>query len=112
MVTRERTNGWFIEFTRFHGPNVVSCNIFAGHTRTPLIGAYLPPLTMEHLPYFEEALQIFKGMDPIVLGYFNVDLDDTQSLCSQFMVDLLTDFSIINLVRHSRQLCRFQNLKT
>ena len=90
----------------------MSCKIATRHTQTPLVGAYPPPSMLDHLPYFEEALQKFKGLDPIVLGYFNVDLDDTQSLCSQFMVDLLTDFSIINLVRHSRQLCRFQDLKT
>ena len=100
MVTRERTNGWVIEFTRFHGPNVVSCDIFAGHTRTPLIGAYLPPLTMEHLPYFEETLQIFKGMDPIVLGYFNMGLYDAQSSQCQLVADLLTELGIIYVVLH------------
>ena len=112
LMRREQSNRWDIESTRFHDPNVVSCEIVTGHTRTLLVSVYLPPSTLEHLLNFEEKIQIFKGLDPIFLGSFNVDLDNTQSLCSQFMVDLLTDFSIINLVRHSRQLCRFQDLKT
>ena len=62
LVTRERPNGWGIESMRFHGTNVVSCEIFTGHTRTPIVGAYLPPSTLEHLPDLYEALQHFKGM--------------------------------------------------
>ena len=50
MVTRECSNGWGIESTRFHRTNVVSCEIVSGHTRTPLVGAYLPSSTLEHLP--------------------------------------------------------------
>ena len=47
LMKRERPVGWGIESTRYHGPNVASCKVFIGLTRTPLFGAYLPPLTLE-----------------------------------------------------------------
>ena len=43
LVTRERPVWWGIESTRYHRPNVVSCEIVTVITRTPLVGAYLPP---------------------------------------------------------------------
>ena len=49
MVTTEWHNRWGIKLTRFHRPNVVSCKIVTRHIWTPLVGAYLPPLTLEHL---------------------------------------------------------------
>ena len=39
LVMRERTGGWGIESMSFHGPNVVSCDIFTGHTRILIVGA-------------------------------------------------------------------------
>ena len=111
-MTRERTSRWGIESTRFHGPNVVSCKIVTGTTRNPLVGAHLPPLTLEHLSGVEEELQQFKGWYPIVLGDLNVGLDDAQSLRSQRVADLLTEYSLIDLVRNFRQHRRFLDLKT
>ena len=34
LVTREIPDRWGIESMLFHGPNVVSCDIVTGHTRT------------------------------------------------------------------------------
>ena len=62
---------------RYHRLNVVSCEIVTRTTWNPLVGAYLPHLTLEHLPDLEESLQRFK--DPIVLGDFNVYLDKERS---------------------------------
>ena len=39
-------------------------------------------------------------MDPIALGDLNVDLDESRSLRSQRMADLLTEFSLIDLVQN------------
>ena len=64
---------------------------------------------MEHLPNLEEALKRFKY--PIVLGDLNVDLNKARSPRIQRVADLLTEYSIINLVRHFPQHHRFQNLK-
>ena len=50
LVRRERPVGWGIESTRYHGPNVVICELFTGLNRTSLVGAYLPPSKMDHLP--------------------------------------------------------------
>ena len=56
LVTREKPFRWGIESTRYHRPNVVNCKIVTGLTRTPLVGAYLPPSTLDHLSDLEEAL--------------------------------------------------------
>ena len=67
MVMREQPDEWGIESTRFHGPNVVSYKIVTGRTKTPVVGAYLPPSTLEHLLDVEE-LQQLKGLNPIAPG--------------------------------------------
>ena len=77
MVTRESPIRWGVDSTRYHGPNVVSCEIVTRFTRIPLVGAYLPPSTLEHLPCLEEAMQSFR--DPIVLGDLNLDLKEARS---------------------------------
>ena len=112
LVTMEQPNRWGGEYTRFHRPNVVSCEIVTGPTQTPLVGAYLPPLTLEHLPEVKEELQRFKGRYIIVLGYLNVDLEDARILRSQRVAELLTEYGLIDLVHHFRQCRRFQDLKT
>ena len=77
---------------------MVNCEIFNGLTRTPLVGVYLPPLILEHLPDVEEALQRFRG--PILLGDLNVDLNKARRLRSQRVSDLLTEYGLIDLVQH------------
>ena len=62
--------GWEVESTRYHRPNVVSCELVIVLIRTPLVGAYLPLSTLEHLSDLEVVLKCFK--DPIVLGEMNV----------------------------------------
>ena len=41
---------------RFHRPNVVICEVVASGKQTPLIIAYFPPSTLDHLPDLEESL--------------------------------------------------------
>ena len=69
-------------------------------------------MTLEHLPEFKEALHRFKGMDPIIFGNLHVDLDNDQILRSQRMAELLTEYGIIDLVRHLQQRRRFWDVKT
>ena len=90
LVTRERPEGWGIESMRFHRPNVVSCKIVTGPTRTLLVSAYLIHSMLEHLPGVKEALQSFKGRNSIVLVDLNVNPDNAWSSRSQCMVDLFT----------------------
>ena len=54
LVVRE--NGWSVNFTQFHGSNVVSCEVVTSGKRTPIIGAYLPPSAMDHLTDLGEDL--------------------------------------------------------
>ena len=108
-----RTAQWaVIKSTRFRGLNVVICKIVIRRIRTPLFGLYLSPLTLDHLPGLEEALQCFKGLEPIVFGDLNMDLDNVHSLRIQSVADLLTDFGLIDLVRHVHKRPRFCYLKT
>ena len=66
IVRKERSVRWGIESTHYHGPDMVSCDIVTGLTRTPVVSAYLPPSTLEHLTDLEEDLKQFR--DPIFLG--------------------------------------------
>ena len=61
MVLREWPEGWSVKSTRFHGPDMVSCEIVSGGQRTPLIGVYLPPSTLDHITDLEEALKRLPG---------------------------------------------------
>ena len=103
LVLLELPNGWEIKSTRFHWLNVVSCDIFNGRIWTLLISAYLLPSMLNYLQYPKEALQRFKGMNPIFSGDLNVDLDDVCSLWRQRVADLLTEFELIDLVWHFHQ---------
>ena len=38
IVERDRMDGWSVDSTRFHRPNVVNCEIVSGGKWTPLIG--------------------------------------------------------------------------
>ena len=109
IVMSERPVGWEIESTYYHRSKVVSCLIVTELKRTPLVGAYLPQLTLDHLPDLEEALKRFR--DPIVLGDLNVDLDEARILQSQRVSDLLVENGLIDLVHHFRQRHRLWNMK-
>ena len=70
-MLRKNLEGCIIGSMRFHGPNVVSYKIVAGNQLLPLIGAYLPPSTLEHMSDLEEVLNRFLGRYHIVLGDLN-----------------------------------------
>ena len=59
MLFWDGPQGCSVEATQFHGTNVVSCEVITDGKRTPIIGAYLPPSTLDHLPDLEEALSCF-----------------------------------------------------
>ena len=109
-MTKERPFGWVIESTHYHRPNMVSYKLVSGLTWTPLVGAYLPPSTLEHLQDLEETLKSFK--DPIILGDLNVELDEARSPRIKQVGDLIAEYGLIDLVCHFRQRRSFQNLKT
>ena len=65
---RERPERWDIEYTHFHGTNMVSCENVTAIQKTTLIRAYLPPANMNHKSDLEEVLNYFLGRYPIVMG--------------------------------------------
>ena len=90
LVSWDRPMGWSLESTRFYRPNVVSCEDVRGTSRTPNIGSYLPPTTMDHLPDLDESLESFRVQDPILKGYLNVDLDEAQNPRRHIVAKMLT----------------------
>ena len=50
LVIRDRPQGWSMELKRFHGTDVVRYKFVSRGKRTSLVGAYLLPSTLEHLP--------------------------------------------------------------
>ena len=74
LVFQEEPDGWSVESIRKHGPNVISCELVIGDTRTPLIGAYLPPGDLLTLPFVTEAIDRFPGKTPILMGDLNANI--------------------------------------
>ena len=46
---------------------MVRCKIVSTYQRTHLIGSYIPPSTLDHLPDLEEVVNHFPGRHPVVL---------------------------------------------
>ena len=89
LVIQDWPQGWSVYSTRFHGPNVVSYKVITNRKRTPIIGAYLLPSTLEHLPDLEEALTLFLYQDPILVGDISANIGQSQNPRNQQVVDLL-----------------------
>ena len=70
----DQLQGWSVESTRFHGTNVVSCEVVTNIKRTVIIGVYLPPYTLEHLIDLEDSLIRFQDQYPIVVGYLSTNI--------------------------------------
>ena len=112
MVSREKPEGWIIESMRLNRPNVVSFKLVAGDQRTQLIGAYLPPSTLDLLPDLEEALNLLPGREPIILGYINVGIRRLSNPRDQQVENLLVYFRLVDLLAHFRQRLRYHKLQT
>ena len=68
LVVRYQPKGWSVESMHFHRPNMVSYEVATNIKRTLIIGAYLPPSTLEHSPELQEALTRLRDQDTILLG--------------------------------------------
>ena len=60
MVIRDQPQVWSVEATRFHGTNVVRCEVITDEKLTLIIGAYFTNSTLDHLPDLDEALACFR----------------------------------------------------
>ena len=97
LVVQDRPQGLSIESTLFHMPNVGSCNIFAGGHFTSLIGAYLLPSILYHLPDLKEDLTRFQDQDPIVLRYHYANIVQDHNPCSQQVADLMMEYGLVDI---------------
>ena len=86
--------------------------IFSSYHRTPLIGAYLPPSTLAHLPNLEEALKCFPEMDPVFLGDLNADIVRLNNPRDKQFADLLASLGLVDLMGHFHQRLHYCHLKT
>ena len=111
-MSQEIPEGYIVKSTRFHGPNVVSCEIVSGNQLTPLIGYYLPPSTLYHLPHLEETLNPFLDRDPIILGGLNADIIRLRNPREQQVADFLAYFGLVCLLAHFLQHLCYCNLQT
>ena len=100
LVVKYWPKGWSVELTRFHRPNVVRCDIVTSRKRTPLIGAYLSPSTLEHLLDLEDYLTRFLDQDPIVIGGLKTNIGQAQKLLRQYITDMLMEFGLVDLLHH------------
>ena len=91
---------------------MVSCEVLTGIKRTLILGTYLPPSNLFHLPDLEEALERFRYQDPIALGYLNADIRQAQNPRSHQVADLLMEFGLAELLHHFRQRWRLRCLNT
>ena len=111
-MIRERPEGWDIDPTRFHGPNLVIFEIVTRINQTNLIRSYLPRSNMDRLPDLEEVLNDFLGRDPIFMGYLNTNVSYTVNPWNQQVADFLAYFRMLDLLNHFRQRLRFRIKKT
>ena len=78
----------------------MSCEFIDVDKGMPLIRAYLPPSTLDHLPNLEEALNRFPDRDPVVLGELNADIGCLRNPRNQKVADFLALFGIVDLLDH------------
>ena len=100
LVVRDQLQVWSVESTRFHRPNVVSCEVITDRKRTPIFGKDLPPSTLQNLQYLEEALPHFRDKYPIVKGDLSADISKSQNPRSHKVADLLMRFELMELILH------------
>ena len=104
MFVQDSPKEFHIESTRFHGPNVVSFILVDGDTRSPIVGAYLPPSSLDHLPDFEDAMERF-ALSPnvTVLGDFNADIYNLTNIRNQTIANTFANYGLLDLLAHFRQ---------
>ena len=110
MVIQYRPQGWRVEATRFHGMNLVSYKVGIDRKRTPIIGTYLLPSTLKHLPNLEDALVCLRDQYPILIGDLRANIVKPQNLHRQQVTDLLTDFGLVDLLHHFRKNWRYKHV--
>ena len=68
--------------------------------KTLIIGEYLPPSYLDHLPDLEEALNRFPSKYPVVLGDQNKYIGRIRNPRDQQVADFLVSFGLVDLLAH------------
>ena len=76
------------------------CKLVAGNQRTILIGTYLTPSTLDHLPDLEDVLNHLLGREPVILGDLNGDIGLLRKPRDQQVSDFLASFGLVDLLCH------------
>ena len=66
----------------------------------PPIGTYLKPSKLDHLPEVAEALNLFLGIYPSVLGYLNMEIGRLSNPRDQQVTNFLASFELVDLLSH------------
>ena len=69
----------------------------------PLKVEYLPLSTLDRLPELEEALKLFLGRDPVVLGHQKAYIARLRNSQDQQVAEFLAYFWLMGLLGHFRQ---------
>ena len=104
LVVRDQPQCWRLELT--------SCEVVTNIKWTPIIDAYFPTSTLEHLPYLEDSLERFQDQYPIVLGYLKADIGQYHNPHSQQVDDLMLEFRLVDLLQHLWEHWQFRHMKT
>ena len=112
LFLQERLQGKIYNSMRFHWPNGVNCKNVSGNQRTPLIGLFLPPSTMVHIPDLEDVLNSFLGREYVILVGLNAEIVCLNNSHDQQVPDLLVFFGFLDLLVHFCQFLRHRHLQT
>jgi exonuclease III len=114
LFSKADSKHWHIEAAQRHGPNVLSCLLVSGSKSTPLIGVYLPPNSLDDLPYLTAALARFHNLktSPIVLGDLNTDLSDLTNSRATAIGAVLSNNDLHDMLPMFRQRPTFKGLFT
>jgi hypothetical protein len=113
LAFQENNPSFLIESPVRHGPNVLSCLLVTGGNTTPVIGAYLPPLHLDDLPFLVQAFAQFPNTQPLLLGDLNVDLSYPHATARiQQVSALLATYGMEDMLQHFQQRKRHRNHHT
>ena len=103
---------WTVESPQRHGPNVLSFLLINGETRTPVIGAYLPPNSTDDLPHLEAALQRYPNDSPLLLGDLNFDFSKLDTSRSHAIHGLVAAYGLEDMLSSFTQCYRYTHRLT
>lgn len=112
LISKTNPRGWHLESTQFHGPNVLSTIYVTGKKRIPIIGAYLPPTTLDHLTDLDMALDRFPDADPMILGDLNVNIHNPATPRSHHVAAFIAAHGLFDLLPHFLQTSKYKDHTT